>query len=266
MEIHVYNRMKLSGLCGVFTLMFEHLYSNIKGRATSKVYLLFLNGLGKISLTEHQLSLINSLFARPDKLNIRKTDMIERVTQKERIDVVVEEDKRFNILKTYAQSLQINTNILDKVNALSHLVPENTLGVHIRLTDMNIIHPKYGVFHYEDYLRKIKEYIEKFKITTVFVASDNWESIEKLKKDLTGVRITYLPDAVRVLTEKADNYQHQYDMFSDLNALEQTLIDVLLLSKSTYFIHRISNYANFALLRSKSIKTSFNLSKNRKYP
>ena len=265
MEIQLYNRMKSSGLMGNFIIMFEHLYIALKGRPTSKFYLLFLNGMGKESFPDHQLIMINSLFARPTRLSIRKTEMVERIEAPRRLNDNARIDHRFMLFKSYAQGLQFSEDILSRVSMLSHLVPERTLGVHIRLTDMNIIHPNYGIFSYEDYLNRIKDYVEKYEITTIYVASDNWESILKLVNDLPGIKINYLESAKRVNGEEDDNLAHQYRMFKDKEMLTETIVDALLLAKCTYLIHRISNYANFALLRSKSIKHSYNLSVRREY-
>ena len=99
-----------------------------------------------------------------------------------------------------------------------------------------------------------------YDIHTIYVASDNWESITKLKQDLPDIQINYLESAKRVETEIGDNIDHQYTMFTNKDMLTETLVDVLLLAKSTYLLHRISNYANFALLRSTTITHSYNLS------
>ena len=145
--------------------MFEHLFAYLKGKPLTKLYVLYLNGLAKISFSSEQLQMFNSLFQKHQNLNIRKTDMIERVSGPQRLLLDVKQDKRFLIFKSYAQSLQFNTELLHKVSSISHLVPPNTLGVHIRLTDMNRIHPQYGILSYDDYLHKIQDMVTSYRNT-----------------------------------------------------------------------------------------------------
>ena len=66
--------------------------------------------------------------------------------------------------------------------AAKNFVSGKTLGVHMRLTDMNRCHQNYGNVFFEDYKAKIDQILGKHQIDKIFVASDNHESIDKLKK------------------------------------------------------------------------------------
>jgi len=62
-------------------------------------------------------------------------------------------------LKKVKSKLIINDLIINKINDIkSELsLDENCLGVHIRLTDMNTLHPFFGIFSIDDYIKKLKK-------------------------------------------------------------------------------------------------------------
>lgn len=79
--------------------------------------------------------------------------------------------------------IKINQNVLDKVTVfMDDNFKENMLGVHIRMTDMNLhaAGHKSVVITENDYFGKIDEVLIKENIDKIFVASDNMEMIDKL--------------------------------------------------------------------------------------
>jgi hypothetical protein len=131
-------------------------------------------------------------------------------------------------------------------------VDDTFIGLHIRLCDMNIYHAKeYGVLHFNDYLNELKKHINKD--TRIFVASDNDESIEKLKKKL-GDRLYYVDGFIRGKTEIEATDKLQLDNFKNPKLWEEAFIEMLLLSKCGGLICRTSNVNNVSLIYSDTIK------------
>jgi len=88
-------------------------------------------------------------------------------------------ERFYNLFKTY---FKVHPDIENKVKTVTKDFFGNTLGVHIRLTDLSSIHKGLGKFEFSDYVFNIKRLVKEFKIDTLFVASDNHVSLEKLRK------------------------------------------------------------------------------------
>lgn len=131
-------------------------------------------------------------------------------------------------------------------------IDQNTIGVHLRLCDMNIQHgADYGYFTFDDYVNKIKQELDYN--TKVFVASDNEESLSKLQI-IFGNRILYLPGLIRAKTEIEDSVKLQISNFRDSRFWREAFIEMLLLSKCSKLICRTSNLANMSILSSNTIQ------------
>ena len=89
--------------------------------------------------------------------------------------------------------------------------------------------------------------------TNIFVASDNEESILKLKT-IFGNRISYVPNLIRAKTEIEDSSTLQSDNFRSTKFWQEAFLEMLLLSKCSTLICRTSNVANMAIISSNSIK------------
>ena len=161
----------------------------------------------------------------------------------------------------------INKNtITDKINTTINNycsifdITENTLGVHIRLTDMNAAHPDHGIFTIQTYIDKINKLINTHRnINNIYIASDNIESINHLKKYYKNIiKISYIEDNVRSLYEN-DNFNYVINAMNNDNTTSSLyhvniMIEMLVLSKCSYFIHRVSDFANFAIIYSDTFK------------
>ncbi len=87
---------------------------------------------------------------------------------------------RIDDLKKINKKLKYQKFILDEANKYvnNFNIDENTFGIHIRLTDMNSIHPEYGIISIERYINETKKILyEHQNINKLFIASDNYESI-----------------------------------------------------------------------------------------
>tara|TARA_R110000796_G_scaffold61077_2_gene141419 strand:- start:60065 stop:60898 length:834 start_codon:yes stop_codon:yes gene_type:complete len=100
--------------------------------------------------------------------------------------------------------LRINNNILEKVNLfMENNFKENMLGIHVRMTDMNLYASGHNsiVINDNDYFNKIDEILLKESIDKIFVASDNVEMIDKLS---TRYDICYYDMECREESEKTN--------------------------------------------------------------
>jgi len=138
-------------------------------------------------------------------------------------------------------------------------ISNKTLGVHIRLTDMNKVHgDQHGIRSYEDYLEKIKDVLsENDSIENIFLSSDNNESIEKLIKDLPNIKINYIADNLRCDYENSDNLKLQIYNLKNDDYVISCFIDMYLLSKCAYLVHRISGFSLCSILYSNTHKKTY---------
>ena len=166
----------------------------------------------------------------------------------------IESSPNLNGYKKVIKKLKFNQELIDKFNfnLEKYKIDENYLGLHIRLCDMNIHHSSsYGYLSYDDFLKYIKE--EKKDGTKIFLASDNYESIKKLKKEF-GDDVVYVEDFLRGETENDDTSNLQQNNFKDHRFWEEAFIEMLLLSKCGKLICRTSNLNNVSIIYSDSIK------------
>jgi hypothetical protein len=131
-------------------------------------------------------------------------------------------------------------------------IDKDTIGVHLRLCDMNIQHgTDYGYFTFDNYVDKIKQELEYN--TKVFIASDNNESIKKLQV-LFGNRILYLPGLIRAEIEAENSTKLQIQNFREVRFWREAFTEMLLLSKCSKLICRTSNLANMSVITSNTIQ------------
>lgn len=124
-------------------------------------------------------------------------------------------------------------------------IDKSTLGVHVRLTDMNITHARdYGIASIDDYIKAINDLNHKGNI---FVASDNDESLIKLKKEF-GDKILYIDNMIRGKTEIEHVTQLHLDNVKGKDIWLEAFLDMILLSKCGTLICRSSNLANASII------------------
>jgi hypothetical protein len=163
----------------------------------------------------------------------------------------IENHPTFNSLKKACSKINIKKNIIEIVDKFSAQFTPNTLGVHVRTADMNIIHPEYGVFTTNDYINRIKDIKDTETIDTIFVASDNNGSIDMIR-NVFGNVLSY--DCVlREATENfKDDSMHSMNMHNPI-LWEEAFIEMLLLSRCSQLLCRVSNLANASILFSNSL-------------
>jgi hypothetical protein len=162
----------------------------------------------------------------------------------------IEKSPNINQYKEFIKKIKIKQNIYDIVDEyISSLnINENTIGVHIRLTDMNIHHIKqYGCLTFNDFLLNMDESKD------YFVASDNHESIHKLK-EIFGDKIKYIPKMIRCEKENDDSTLLQIENFKNEQFWVEAFIEMLILSRCNKIICRTSNLINTSIIYSNNLK------------
>ena len=160
----------------------------------------------------------------------------------------IEKTKDFINLRTVIKKLIFKKNIISDINFLEKKlkISTKTVGIHIRLTDMNLLHADDygGIFTFDHYLRVINslDHQENF-----FVASDNHESILKLK-NIFGDRISYVSDFLRGDYEKDNTLNIQLTKSFQKRLWVESFKEMLLLSKCKILICRTSNLSNASIL------------------
>lgn len=136
-------------------------------------------------------------------------------------------------------------------------ITSETLGVHVRLTTMNMLHWNlYQQLTIDDYIRSIKIEFISGKYKNIFVASDNDESIQKLKDEFGDKIITH-KDFIRYPKEQHKDFFDnipEYDWFYQKRYWVETFNDCMVLSRCGGLICRESNFSNMAILLSKGYK------------
>ena len=162
----------------------------------------------------------------------------------------IEDSEEFSEMRKLAKTLVIKPKLISTANKFH--IDDKTLGVHIRIIDYNKVHADLGVFYIEDYIRKIREVLDKEDVSNIFVSSDNFQSILILKKEF-GNRIIYYDSKIRPVS----NYLWQG--INNPVLWEEMMIWMLILSKCRYLVCRISNGSNAAILFSDSITKIYRL-------
>ena len=162
-----------------------------------------------------------------------------------------DEEVLFDIRNKIQPYFKFKDDLLEIVNtfAQDNNINENTLGVHIRMSDMNAWHgSQFGYVYIEDYIREIDALLDRGTIHNIFVASDNKETLYKLKKHYKD--IIYYPDVARTNNEHEEGDEPSlrvkgYERMTGMCNFYTPFIDMLLLTKCGYFIGR--KYSNFSI-------------------
>lgn len=157
-------------------------------------------------------------------------------------------------LRTIASKLRLKESVLWQVPPMR----PSTLGIHIRLTDMDSIHGDiYGISDFKCYTDKIEEVLNNSYFKNITVASDNEESILKLRKIYPNIMVN--PN-VRNRNDSeygGDYLQYQMDQMNSEIFWVSTFIEMLTIASCQSLIYRVSNFNNAAVVFSDTIKESY---------
>lgn len=164
-----------------------------------------------------------------------------------------------NNLKSICNKIKIKDTILNKVTDIN----ESTLGIHVRLTDMNVEHPIYGIHTTDDYIKKTIDILNNNKtLNKIFISSDNEMSIEVIKKNEQLNKYEIITNKVgnRHIDEKGVGYySYQVTRMTSENFWIDSFIDMISLSKCSELLYRVSNLNNSSVIFSNTIKKTHRL-------
>ncbi len=166
----------------------------------------------------------------------------------------IESSNKLLSFKKISSTIKFSSELLELVQKYENLIKfdNNTIGVHIRLCDMNINHANdYGIINYEDYDAQIEKIISYEN--RIFVASDNNQSIDKLKNKY-GDKVLFVPDLLRATTETEDTFLMQEKYLGSKQLWIESFLEMLLLCKCNTLICRTSNLANASIIFSKTLE------------
>jgi hypothetical protein len=150
-----------------------------------------------------------------------------------------------DLVRGFCKKFDIKKEILNRLQD----IPPDTLGIHFRGADMDNKHPQYGVFKYDDYKSKIEE----INPSSIFIASDNDEVIERIQSDF-DIPVYYYT-FTRAITIEEDTYDIQMYNAGDPLFWQEAFIDMLTLARCDSLLCRLSGLSNAAIAFSDTIKT-----------
>lgn len=149
--------------------------------------------------------------------------------------------------KLIIDKIKIKETILDKIPSFN----KKTIGVHVRLTDMPHYHPQFGKSSTKNYITKIKEVLTND--AQLFVASDNYESLEVIKKEFKNT----LHNDVNNRSVNGENDIKYWNYLASQMTTEShwvdSFIDMLTLAKCNELIYRPSNLNTCSIIFSNTI-------------
>jgi hypothetical protein len=158
-------------------------------------------------------------------------------------------------LKTIVSKLKIKDAVIKKLKPLKGKV----LGIHVRLTDMDMYHKEYSTGIVSNtFYEATKNIIEKESFDSIFVSSDNDESIEYFKEKMDIV-YNDVSNRVKYAVDGSGQINLQLKMSGNEDFWINTFLEMLSLSKCNTLIYRVSNLNNASVLFSQTIKDTVKL-------
>lgn len=167
-----------------------------------------------------------------------------------------------NKMKFIVSKLKLKPAVTTKINPK---IDKNTLGVHVRVTDMRAGHPEYFLNERtkDTYISKIEEIVsENANINKIFIASDNDDLLSELKK--------YFPN---LISNDVSNRWHtkddiifppgyteyQYQQMANEQFWIDSFVEMYSLSKCGYLLYSTSNLSHSSLFFSDTISKIYKL-------
>ena len=158
-------------------------------------------------------------------------------------------------LKTIVSKLKIKDTVINKLKPLKG----KALGVHVRLTDMEILHPSYGKgIVTNTFYEATKRTLQSESFDSIFVSSDNDESLEYFKEKMNIV-YNDVGNRVKGANDGSGQLGLQINRSGDEDFWVDTFLEMLSLSKCNTLIYRVSNLNNASVLFSQTIKYTVKL-------
>ena len=159
---------------------------------------------------------------------------------------------KFNIKQEIKESIDARWQALG--------LDEKTLSVHIRLTSLTTIQgsngPIFGNVSTETYFDQIDKELATGEYNNIFIASDNFESIQKMQTRY-GNLIKYNEDfALRYNIESTtvEDLHLEYERQFKKQYWVETFVDALMLAKGSGLVCRAGNSSNISIIKSDTFK------------
>jgi len=160
------------------------------------------------------------------------------------------EDIDLPFFKSIFNKLKIKDSILNMVNGD---IDENTLGVHVRLTDMNTLHGDiYGVRNFDNYLNGVISATNERIFKNIFVASDNIESINKFKEKYDIIFNSNVSNRHNSETDTG-YYDYLVENLMSENMWVDSFLDMLSLGMCGELVMGVSSLSNTSIIISKTL-------------
>ena len=242
--LFIVNEKRIAGTCGRIVLFLEQIAKQCKNRTIRAIYI-------KVDESIKDKDKIDVVFSKVEN----GSDCICLELSGDMGDFFIPKYEDILNMLFYprfsglCKKLQFNRSLLDRADVYREImIDDNTLGLHLRMGDMNKGHKHYGIIHYEDYKTALEKVTEKHNITKIFLASDEEKNIEKLIADFPNIKINYIKEAKRIC-----NVPDMLKGMKDEKIFLDIILDVLLLSKCKHLLYRVSNVANLAILLSDTL-------------
>ena len=161
------------------------------------------------------------------------------------------EDSDLITFKSIFNKIKIKDSIL---NMVDDRITNNTLGVHIRLTDMNSKHGKdYGVKTFDDYLMVIDRLMGDDTMGNMFISSDNSESISKISNKYNIITNQGISNRHSSEVDNGDYNKSLRAQISESRLWEDSFLDMVSLSKCGVLIKNVSSLSNTSIIVSDTI-------------
>lgn len=166
----------------------------------------------------------------------------------------IEHSARFAHYKRVLKRLNIHSHIYKQADdhCVSMAISPRCLGVHVRLTTMNLL-PLPKVISIENYFAAIDQEMESGHYDSIFVASDNTESLHKMEQRYGGI-VRCCHDFLRWPVEEVLDWTWEVDALHQRRFWVETFVDCMILARCGGMICRNSNFSNAALVFSDSIQ------------
>ena len=164
-------------------------------------------------------------------------------------------EKDLSVLKAYASKIAVKEEVQTMVaSKFAKKQKQKILGVHIRLTDMNSLHANdYGHRGFEDFNIAIERELNTGDYNALFVTSDNFESIEKIKSNYKNIKIIYNDTQNKAKNEEDGNMYNQLikkNCFNK-NQIVESFVDMLCLAECDTVIKRVSSFSLCSIIFSR---------------
>ncbi|MBD2427764.1 nodulation protein NodZ [Phormidium sp. FACHB-1136] len=157
----------------------------------------------------------------------------------------IHEDRRAIFYDLISRYIHLRPAIASKINNFyqRHFAGSFVIGVHMRGTERSQeVTGWYGMPHLDEnvYMREVDRILKQFPDAKIFLATDTKTTVEKFRSRYQDSLLTYN-------AQRADEGNSPHLQFGGAELGEQVLIEAILLSKTSFLIHGISNVAFAAL-------------------